>query len=47
MNMEYKDLISIQQAREFVKRAKEAFLEFKNYTQEQVDKIVKYMSKLQ
>ncbi|CUS93550.1 Aldehyde dehydrogenase family protein, partial [Candidatus Kryptonium thompsonii] len=38
-----KDLISIQQARELIAKAKDAFLEYKNYPQEQVDKIVKAM----
>jgi acetaldehyde dehydrogenase (acetylating) len=36
-----KDLASIQETRDLCKRAKKAQLEFKNYTQEQVDKIVK------
>jgi len=39
-----KDLQSIQEARELARKAKEAQLEFKHYTQEQVDKIVKAMA---
>ena len=39
-----KDLQSIQEARELARKAKEAQLEFKNYSQEQVDKIVKTMA---
>lgn len=38
-----KDLISIQEVRNLCRTAKQAQLEFKNYTQEQVDKIVKSM----
>lgn len=38
-----KDLLSIQEARDLAKKAKEAQLEFKHYSQEQVDKIVKAM----
>jgi acetaldehyde dehydrogenase (acetylating) len=43
IDLTHKDLLSIQQARELVAKAKEAFLEYKNYTQEQVDKIVRAM----
>lgn len=39
-----KDLLSIQEARALAKTAKEAQLEFKHYSQEQVDKIVKAMA---
>ena len=39
-----KDLQSIQEVRELTQKAKEAQLEFKYYTQEQVDKIVKAMA---
>ncbi|MCX8011367.1 MAG: aldehyde dehydrogenase family protein, partial [Ignavibacteria bacterium] len=39
-----KDLQSIQEVRNLCKRAKEAQLEFKHYTQTQVDKIVKSMA---
>jgi acetaldehyde dehydrogenase (acetylating) len=39
-----KDLASIQETRDFCKQAKEAQLEFKHYSQEQVDKIVKAMA---
>ncbi|MCE1188219.1 MAG: acetaldehyde dehydrogenase (acetylating) [Ignavibacteria bacterium] len=39
-----KDLVSIQEVRELTTRAKEAQAEFKHYTQEQVDKIVKAMA---
>lgn len=39
-----KDLLSIQEARDLARKAKEAQLEFKYYTQEQVDKIVKAMA---
>lgn len=39
-----KDLQSIQEARTLAKTAKEAQLEFRNYTQEQVDRIVKAMA---
>lgn len=39
-----KDLLSIQEARDLSKKAKEAQLEFKHYTQEQVNKIVKAMA---
>jgi acetaldehyde dehydrogenase (acetylating) len=38
-----KDLQSIQEARTFAVKAKEAQLEFKHYNQEQVDKIIKAM----
>ncbi len=38
-----KDLQSIQEARELVEKAKEAQLAFRNYSQEQVDTIVKAM----
>ena len=43
MNID-KDLASIQEARNLCKLAKEAQLEFKNYNQQQVDKIVKAMA---
>lgn len=43
MNLD-KDLQSIQEVRDLCKRAKEAQLEFKHYTQSQVDKIVKAMA---
>ncbi|MBI2418223.1 MAG: acetaldehyde dehydrogenase (acetylating) [Ignavibacteriales bacterium] len=39
-----KDLISIQEARDLAKAAKQAQMEFKHYTQEQVDKISKAMA---
>ena len=39
-----KDLLSVQEARDLARKAKEAQLEFKHYNQEQVDKIVKAMS---
>ena len=39
-----KDLQSIQEVRDLCNRAKEAQLEFKHYTQQQVDKIVKAMT---
>ena len=39
-----KDLLSIQEARELALKAFNAQLEFKHYTQEQVDKIVKAMA---
>ncbi|NUN07712.1 MAG: acetaldehyde dehydrogenase (acetylating) [Ignavibacteriaceae bacterium] len=39
-----KDLLSIQEARDLAKKAREAQLEFKYYTQDQVDKIVKAMA---
>ena len=39
-----KDLKSIQEARDLARKAKEAQLEFKHYTQDQVDKIVKSMA---
>lgn len=39
-----KDLLSVQEARELAAKAKEAQLEFKEYTQEQVDKIIKAMA---
>ncbi len=39
-----RDLLSIQEVRNLCNRAKEAQLEFKNYTQAQVDKIVKAMA---
>jgi len=38
-----KDLLSVQEVRELTHKAKEAQLEFKHFTQEQVDKIVKAM----
>lgn len=43
LEITYKDLLSIQQARELIAKAKESFLEYKNYSQEQVDKIVRAM----
>lgn len=39
-----KDLLSIQEVRELTQKAKEAQLEFKYFSQEQVDKIVKAMA---
>lgn len=39
-----KDLLSIQEARDLSKRAKEAQLEFKHFSQDQVDRIVKAMA---
>ena len=39
-----KDLLSIQEAREKARKAYEAQLEFKHYSQEQVDKIIKAMA---
>ncbi|MDP2301875.1 MAG: acetaldehyde dehydrogenase (acetylating) [Ignavibacteria bacterium] len=39
-----KDLLSIQEARDLAKAAKDAQLEFKHFSQEQVDKIVKAMA---
>jgi acyl-CoA reductase-like NAD-dependent aldehyde dehydrogenase len=39
-----KDLQSIQEARDLAKKAKEAQLEFKHFTQQQVDKVVKAMA---
>ena len=39
-----KDLLSIQEARDLAKAAKEAQLEFKHFNQEQVDKIIKAMA---
>jgi acetaldehyde dehydrogenase (acetylating) len=39
-----KDLLSIQEARDLAKTAKEAQLEFKHFSQEQVDKVVKSMA---
>jgi len=39
-----KDLVSIQEARELARKAKEAQLEFKHFSQEQVDKVVKAMA---
>jgi acetaldehyde dehydrogenase (acetylating) len=39
-----KDLLSVQEARDLARKAKEAQLEFKHYNQEQVDKIVKAMA---
>jgi acetaldehyde dehydrogenase (acetylating) len=39
-----KDLQSIQEVRDFLVKAKAAQLEFKNYSQEQVDRIVKAMA---
>ena len=39
-----KDLQSIQEARDLARAAKEAQLEFKHYSQEQVDKIIKAMA---
>ncbi len=39
-----KDLLSVQESRDLAKKAKEAQLEFKFYSQEQVDKIVKAMA---
>ena len=39
-----KDLRSIQEVRDLVKRAKEAQKEFASYTQEQIDRIVKAMA---
>ena len=35
-----RDLQSIQQARDFMKKAKQAQKQFQNYTQEQIDHIV-------
>ncbi len=43
MNVD-KDLSSIQEARDLAKKAKEAQLEFKEFNQKQVDKIVKAMA---
>ncbi|HEX2963798.1 MAG TPA: aldehyde dehydrogenase family protein, partial [Ignavibacteriales bacterium] len=43
MNLD-KDLQSIQEARDLARKAKEAQLEFKHYSQEQVDKIIKAMA---
>lgn len=43
MNID-KDLLSIQEARELSRRAKEAQMEFKHYSQDQVDRIVKAMA---
>lgn len=43
MNLD-KDLQSVQEARDLVKSAKEAQFEFKHYSQEQVDKIIKAMA---
>lgn len=39
-----KDLLSVQEARDLAAKAKAAQLEFKHYTQEQVDRIVKAMA---
>lgn len=39
-----KDLISVQEARELARKAKEAQLEYKHYSQEQVNKICKAMA---
>lgn len=39
-----KDLESIQEARDLAKKAKDAQLEFKHFTQQQVDKVVKAMA---
>lgn len=39
-----RDLLSIQEARDLAKAAKDAQLEFKHFSQEQVDKIVKAMA---
>lgn len=39
-----KDLLSIQEARNLAKSAKEAQLEFKHFTQTQVDKVIKAMA---
>jgi acetaldehyde dehydrogenase (acetylating) len=39
-----KDLLSVQEARELVKKAFEAQLEYKHFSQEQVDKIIKAMA---
>jgi acetaldehyde dehydrogenase (acetylating) len=39
-----KDLLSIQESRDLAKKAKEAQLEFKHFSQEQVDKIVSAMA---
>jgi acetaldehyde dehydrogenase (acetylating) len=43
MNLD-KDLLSIQEARDIASAAKEAQLEYKHYTQEQVDAIIKAMA---
>ncbi|MBZ0196649.1 MAG: aldehyde dehydrogenase family protein [Ignavibacteriaceae bacterium] len=43
MNID-KDLLSIQEARDLSRKAKEAQLEFKHFSQEQVDRIVKAMA---
>ncbi len=43
MNID-KDLLSIQEARELSRRAKEAQMEFKHFSQDQVDRIVKAMA---
>lgn len=43
MNLD-KDLQSIQEARELAKKAKEAQLEFKHFSQEQVDRVIKAMA---
>ena len=39
-----KDLLSIQEARNLAAKAKEAQLEYKHFSQQQVDKIVKAMA---
>ena len=39
-----KDLLSIQEARELARKAQEAQLEYKHFSQEQVDKIIKAMA---
>ncbi|MEJ2506194.1 MAG: aldehyde dehydrogenase family protein, partial [Ignavibacteriaceae bacterium] len=39
-----KDLLSIQEARESARKAYEAHLEYKHFSQEQVDKIIKAMA---
>ncbi len=43
MNLD-KDLLSVQEARNLAKTAKEAQLEFKHFSQQQVDKVVKAMA---
>lgn len=43
MNLD-KDLLSIQEARDLAKKAKETQLEFKHYNQKQIDKIVSAMA---
>src|SRR5690554_2794996 len=45
MGLEYKDLISVQETRDLLKKAKEAQREIAKFSQEQIDTICKVIAK--